>query len=270
MKLSLYIDNVDDKKYAEKLVMEKVDEKLSKMINLTETKLSKQLSSSSENLTKLIDLKAESLENKYIMEERINQKIDNLIQSRESEAKALDEKIRNLESRYTELLKSIGSLESRSRNEIQGSITSLIQTSKSETNYLTHKLETLQSKLNNLENNMNLIDSGIKQKFDNYNGTLSREFEMRLINLDKIKIHKGMWNFNNLNINRYPDHQVSANFPVLFKSNPTVFYTIKTYHISNNRGGLWSIVWIFLFLNFIKHSNYLQTLLNKTIFKSVY
>jgi hypothetical protein len=35
MKLSLYIDNVEDKKYAEKLVMEKVDEKLSKIFNLT-------------------------------------------------------------------------------------------------------------------------------------------------------------------------------------------------------------------------------------------
>jgi transposase-like protein len=107
-----------------------------------------------------------------------------------------------LESRYTELLKSIGSLESRSSNEIQGSINSLIQTSKSETNYLTHKLETLLSKLNNLENNMNLIESRIKQKFDNYNGILSREFEMRLNNLDKIKIHKGRWNFNNFNISR--------------------------------------------------------------------
>ncbi len=28
---------------------------------------------------------------------------------------------------------------------------------------------------------------------------------------------------------------------MLFKSNPTVFYTIKTYHIADNRGGLWSI-----------------------------
>jgi hypothetical protein len=45
------------------------------------------LSSSSENLTKLIDLKAESLENRNLMEKRINQKIDNLIQLIESEAK---------------------------------------------------------------------------------------------------------------------------------------------------------------------------------------
>ena len=88
-KLSLYINDAAETKvsYNEKLTMEKIDERVSKMINLTETKFNQEIKSSIENLTRITDSKSVSLENRNTellktigyLESKLNDKIESLI-----------------------------------------------------------------------------------------------------------------------------------------------------------------------------------------------
>ena len=51
---------------------------------------------------------------------------------------------------------------------------------------LAGKIEALQIKVNNCANYMNLTENGVKQKIDNNNAILNKQFEIRINNLDII------------------------------------------------------------------------------------
>lgn len=135
-------------------------------------------------------------------------------------------RLRQLEKSYEQLNSFSNEINSKT-DKIQTNLTNLVEGKNQELiANLSNLNSNIQINLQDIRNNIQKVDIQLNNKINN---------------LDKYQVLKGTWSFTSWGIGGLPTRFLTGSFSRPFKNTPTVFYSIKQYHIGDNRAGLFNI-----------------------------